>query len=73
MLTMTPGWNLLGLLALGAYFLLPALLVMGSRRPAANPWQWILGTLFTGWLGFIIFLAATESRCDPVKPGKRTP
>lgn len=70
--TMTTGWNLLGLVGLCAYFVLPALLVMGSRRPAANPWQWILGTLFTGWLGFIIFLAATESRCRPAEASERT-
>lgn len=68
MISIAPTWSVLGLLGLCAYFLLPALLVVGSKRPSANPWQWVLATVLTGWVGFTIFLAATEARCNPAPP-----
>jgi hypothetical protein len=66
-----PAWSIAGLVGVFAYFVLPALIVLGTKRPAAGIGLWALATLFTGWLGLAIFLAATESRCWLAGSGHR--
>lgn len=48
------------MLLLVGLFVLPAVIVFTSRRPVSNKGLWVFATLFTSWLGLLVFLAVTE-------------
>ena len=48
------------LLVAGLFYVLPAVLVIGSGRVRGNDLVlWVAAVLFTSWLGFVAFLVVT--------------